>query len=697
MPRLRDELQLLHGAPSLDGAPTWLLFDPVKFQYFQIDVEIFELLSQWNSSGNIGSLRENCRQMMGRDLDDALLQRVIHFAEVHELFEMRAGGWRGYYTAHLRAKPGWIMWLIHNYLFIRVPLIRQDQWLRQLLPFVTMFYTRRFAWITVAAGTIGLYLVSRQWGAFIATFPNFFSFGGAALYVLTLAFVKSMHELGHAFTAARHKCRVVTMGIAFLVMTPMLYSDVTDAWKLPDRRARMQIDAAGVIVELAIACFATLAWSFLPNGGLRSAAFLLATSSWLATLAINLSPFMRFDGYYMLSDFLGVPNLQPRAFRLGSWRLREALFDVGVQSPERLPQRTQTVMIFYAYAVWLYRAVVYFGIALLVYHYFFKILGIILFFVEVGWFLARPVTSEIKEWWKMRQQIQTHGRAWLTFGGASLILVALIVPWSTEIEIPAVLEPAHFARVYTGKSGEIRSVNLRDGDFVHAGDPLITLESPKLEQDMRVTKTKIALIQAKLDRRVAEARDRADTLPLDMEKRLLRQKIAGLTEEMGRLVIRAPINGQVRDVAPNLRPGIYVEKTLQIAMVADGTQHIALGYVDGGDVERLGDHAKGVFIPDDPLGKGFDVKLQSIARAGTRSLDIAYLASVYGGPLAVRPAKDQSLVPENALFLTKFDVAGTAKGDTFTRGVISARGDAVSYVHRFWEQGVQVFMREAGI
>jgi putative peptide zinc metalloprotease protein len=101
---------------------------------------------------------------------------------------------------------------------------------------------------------------------------------------------------------------------AALILWPVLYTDVTETWKLASRRQRLAVGLAGVTAELVFAIFATLAWSFLPDGPLRGAAFILATSTWISTLLLNLSPFMRFDGYFVPSDWLEMPNLHGRAF-----------------------------------------------------------------------------------------------------------------------------------------------------------------------------------------------------------------------------------------------------------------------------------------------------------------------------------------------------------------------------------------------
>ena len=166
-----------------------------------------------------------------------------------------------------------------------------------------------------------------------------FSFEGAVYFTLSLILLKAAHELGHALTASRFGCYVPNMGVAFMLMMPLLYTDVTDSWRLSSRRQRLLIGVAGIAVELALACFATFLWVFLPDGSARGIAFMVATTGWVLSLAFNLNPCLKFDGYYLLADLIGVDNLQPRAFALGRWKLRQILFAPTLEPPELLSRR----------------------------------------------------------------------------------------------------------------------------------------------------------------------------------------------------------------------------------------------------------------------------------------------------------------------------------------------------------------------
>ena len=203
------------------------------------------------------------------------------------------GGYRAYVAQVEAARPQWLMWLVHHYLFFQIPLVRPDRFLRATLPFVDWLFSKSIAWIIALIGLAGVYLVSRQWDTFTATVLHFFTPRGLALYALSLAVVKMFHELGHAYTATRYGCRVPTMGIAMVVMVPMLYSDTSDAWKLTSRHQRAAIGAAGMVVECALAALAIFAWNFLDDGVARSLVFIVATTSLMVGAGINLSPFMR--------------------------------------------------------------------------------------------------------------------------------------------------------------------------------------------------------------------------------------------------------------------------------------------------------------------------------------------------------------------------------------------------------------------
>jgi putative peptide zinc metalloprotease protein len=135
-------------------------------------------------------------------------------------------------------------WLLHHYLFFRVPLVRPDRWLTRWQDVAALFWSPGFLGLTLGLLAFGVLQVGRQWDAFAAQFVDTLSLEGLAWYAAALGVVKVLHELGHAFTAKRLGCRVPTMGVAFMVLWPMAYTDTNDAWRLTDARQRLQVACA---------------------------------------------------------------------------------------------------------------------------------------------------------------------------------------------------------------------------------------------------------------------------------------------------------------------------------------------------------------------------------------------------------------------------------------------------------------------
>lgn len=398
LPRLREELDLLPGPTLPDGQPSWTMHDPIRNSFFRIDWPTLEILQRWDMD-DPERISEDVNRHTTLSLTSADVEDVAKFLVQHQLVQARfAGGPRkmAEQLAHIEGTP--LKWLLHHYLFFRFPLVKPDAWLTRWLPVARFFGARSFAVVTLLALVMGLTQVLRRWDVFSASLVDTFNLEGLLSYSVALFCVKLLHELGHAFTAKHFGCRVPTMGVAFLVMWPVAYTDTNETWRLTNRFQRLRVASAGIITELVVAAWATLAWALLPEGGLQSAAFVLATTSWVATLAINASPFMRFDGYFILMDALDMPNLHGRSFALARWKLREWLFDLDEVPPEHFSPSTQAALIAFAWATWLYRLVLFLGIAGLVYVFFFKLLGVILFAVEIVWFVLWPIRAELRVW-----------------------------------------------------------------------------------------------------------------------------------------------------------------------------------------------------------------------------------------------------------------------------------------------------------
>lgn len=699
LPPLRAELQLNPAAPALTGAPQWTIYDPLRHTFIQIDAATHVVLGLWGSC-RTGSELLAALAADGRvACDEPRLQAFVNFLAQHHLLQPdREGGWKTLLAGQRLERGSLLHRALHNYLFFKVPLCNPERFLARTLPFARLLATPFAVALIWTLGMLGVYLASRQSQEFFATIPEFLTPEGLALMLAALVIVKFAHELGHAYQAAALGCRVPEMGIAFIFATPFAYTDVTDAWRLTDRRKRYLIDSAGIRVELALAVLGLFLWAFLPAGPARTIAFAVSCVSIAGSLIINLNPFMRFDGYHLLSSMLGVDGLQDRAFALGRWHMREVLFRPRLPCPEAMPRRKRRLLIAYAYCTWMYRLVTFTLLALIVYHAFFKSLGLLLFAVEIYVLIARPMFREIKVWIAMRRTFFLTPRAAFTaFVAAGLVAIAAM-PLSGRVAIPAVLMAADVRPVHAPRAAVIESVAVAHGQLVRAGEPIALLTSPAIAQEIGIRRTELDLARLQLARRGADATDREASMVLENRVAELATRLKGLEEEKRNLVLRAPIDGRIAELNPQLNSGRWISPRERIALVTatEGTR--IRGYVPESDIWRIEAGASGTFVPASLQRTGVEVSVTRIALSGASDIELPELASLHNGPIEVQPDARNRLVPRAAHYAIEMHIKGPAPAhELMVKGTAFVTGTKESTLAGFWRQTLKVLLRESGV
>ncbi|WP_176600635.1 efflux RND transporter periplasmic adaptor subunit [Pseudomonas sp. OTU750018] len=695
LPALRSDLQLSSAAPTREGALQWTLADPLRGRYFKLGAAAVRLLRHW-SLGDPHEVLAAANAEPGAPLGAGELEQMVHFLRGHDLIAAVDPEQRASYNLK-RASARHSLWqqVLHQYLFFRIPLWRPDRFLNRAWPVLE----RNGPWLLRRALPmlllLGLFLVARDWERYLATFPHIFSLGGALAFGIALTFAKLCHEFGHAFMAKRAGCRVQSMGLAFMVLLPMFYTDVSDAWRVQDRRSRLLIGAGGVFAELVLAVLALLAWSLLPDGPARTAAFMLSSATWITTLAINLNPFMRFDGYFLLSDLWEVENLQSRAFALCRWRLREALFGYGEPAPEPWPEAMRRRLLVWGYGAWIWRAVLFFGIALAVYHLFFKVLGIFLMLVELVWFIGLPIWKEFGEWWLRRDQASPH-KVLLAGSALALVLLALIVPWRNAVDVPAMLEASRIGTLHVPIAARVKAVQVRDGDTVEQGALLVQLESPDLDAQQSIVRREIDSLQLQLRRQAVRSETVAEAGILEEQLAEAVAQYRGLLAQRERLLLRAPFAGQVRDLQADLAVGrwLYTGETLA-RVVAPGLR--LRGYVAEESLWRVEPGSEGRFIADDPARPALSVRLDEVDTAGVSFLELDALASDHEGQIAVRRNAQQRAEPVQAQYGARLSLLESLSPPAQPlRGVVVLQGKRQSILGAVWRRMMALGVRESG-
>ena len=693
---LREDLALLQGPRAYDGSPTWTLYDPAVHRYYRIGWLEFECLHRWGM-GNAEQIATAIEKETPIDVEVTDIEHFSDFLAKNQLAKPLGKESSGRF-AHIRhaSKPGFWTWLLHNYLFMRVPLLKPDRYLQKALPLIDVFFRRSFMVMLFLGVCLAVALVAQRWSEFSHSFLYSFTPEGILATVGMMSLSKVVHELGHAFAASHFGCRVPSMGVALLLGMPVLWTDVTDAWRLPRRSDRLTIDAAGMVAELTLAVIATLLWTALPDGPLRSGSYLLASTAWLITLGINLNPFMRFDGYYLLSDALDIPNMQDRSFALARWRLRESLFGFELAAPENFPNKRQQFLIVYAYSIWIYRLILFTGIAWTVYYFFFKALGLALFAVEIGWFVIKPIAKEISVW---RELIAARGvplrprPAWLV----PLVLLALLfIPWQSHLFVPGLLRAESEHTLYCIEAAQLQEVLVTEGDIVKANQILLKLVSPDIDYKIVVAQLKLDELTERLASQSLDLK-LARNNPVDYEElQSTRAELAGLRAVKEKLTVRATFAGRVRDLSDVLRMGEWLAKDEPLGIVESQTSSV-IAYVEEADLVKLQTGGEGRFYPEGGDLSPFPVTIISIDSTGTRELKVEELASNYGGGIAIRPDKEKHLIPEQGIYRVVMQTETPELTQSSTvRGRLSLATVAESIADRLMRLSVVALVKESG-
>jgi putative peptide zinc metalloprotease protein len=459
-----------------------------------------------------------------------------------------------------------------NILFPRIPVWDPDRFLVRWMPLVKVGLSRFGAaiWLLVVISAI------------VALLPHWDDLRAAATEAINIrnhpvnafylwavfVLIKFIHECGHAFACRRFGGECHEMGIMFLVFVPTPYVDASTAWAFPSKWARMFVGAAGMIVELFVAALCAFFWLNTKDSG--SVATQLAYNTMLiasvSTVMFNANPLLRYDGYYMLSDYLEIPNLQMRSREYLFGLIKRHVFRIKPNQP--LPPPGQRVLLFvYGLTSSIYRIFVGIMIILIV-TWQIPILGVLMGLGGVITWVVVPVVKLFKYLTIDPELHRKRGRGWafsLSVAAAVVILIGFI-RFPRYIYASGIAEPEKRQILRAISPGWIREIRVADNDKVLAGDVLMVLEDPALENEY-------AQIVSDIEQLKVQIQQYSVTDPVN--KKIATDALAAREERLKTvqkrlqaLIVTAPFNGYV--VAPEIHNAIgrFAEKGSELATIA---------------------------------------------------------------------------------------------------------------------------------
>ena len=665
---LRRDIQIFAGEPDAWGHFCWTLFDPVSDRYFKITDHDYRVLGLLDRSYEVGEFLEKLHAN-GIRLSEAELLQMLMFLRHNSLTQAEYGVTEGQMEKSRQMKKA-MFWhiLLNSYLFFRVPLLKPDRFLEQTQDIVKLLVNR---WVVMLLAMIAL-------GGYISLVPGWnqlagelfrsISFDGLLRYSLAVIAIKCVHEFAHAYVAKAYGVRVRRMGMAFIVFFPRLYTDLTDAWRIHDRRKRFLMDAAGIISEMLIGGLAALIWTNTGPGSVHTIAYYVFTVSAINTLLVNGNPFIRYDGYYMLMDMVNIDNLQRRS----SERIR-ALFRkyvLGVDHPvERFAEPWKNgFLVFFGIAGFIYRIFLYTSIIMLVYFQFTKTIGIILLCLEVYLLIIKPLIMEGKSLMAVRKNIDRK-KLFYAYALLGVILLPLLAPLPWVIASPCEVRPGGAAIIYNQNDGYVAAVKVADGQQVDKDAPLFSLESPSIEWQMK----KALLDRNSLKEEIDQMQSSSETLaPTNVKMQQLtaaNNLIDELKRRNNQLDIRAPVGGKVIFYDEELQKGKFLPRGAAIAEVFEPSQLKVIALVKEEDVEhiRVGDRVSVTLEKELGSIKG---RVAAVNPVPVRMVPPGPLLDAFGGTIPSRKEgySFELLIPCYQVIVTPDDPGSLKAGRTGTVG-----------------------------
>ena len=565
---LRRRGDLVVNRQVYQGQAWWVVKDPIALAYFRVRPEEYALLDMLDGTASLETLKERFEaRFPPRRITVEELSRFISTLHRSGLVigDRPGQGPQLFERRRQRIWKQWMAWL-SNIMSMRFRGIDPDWMLERLDPWFGWLFSPAAIVAALCFVASAVLLVLVNFDVFRAKLPEFHQFFAAGnwLYLaIALAVTKVLHEFGHGLSCKHYGGECHEMGMMLLVFTPCLYCDVSDSWMLPSKWKRAAIGAAGMYVEVIIASIATYLWWNSHAGVFNQLCLDVMFVSSVSTILFNANPLMRYDGYYILSDVLEIPNLRQKANTiLGRLASRWCL---GIKQPDDpfLPQRNLGLFALYAVASSIYGWIVTASIFLFVWNVFkpyrLEVLGQALAAGALWGLVVRPIQGMIK-FLKVpgrRDEVKSVNVMVTAAVAAAGVAALALVPLPQRVWCAAELRPRGEETVYVTEAGRLEQLAVKPGDRVGKGAELA-----------RLTSIDLALAIADLEGKASQQRSRLASLQRErftdpaagLEIGTVEESLKSVEEQLAKkrkdqreLVLTAPREGVVLP-APSVKP-----------------------------------------------------------------------------------------------------------------------------------------------
>ena len=529
---------------------------------------------------------------------------------------------------------------LRNPMAVRIPLFDPDRLLTRIAPLVRPVFTLPgfLAWLALVL--VGLTLAILHWPELTSDVADrVLTAESFAVLLCVYPIVKSLHEVGHALATKAWGGEVHEVGVMLLVFIPVLYVDASASAAFKEKRRRLVVGAAGIIVEMALAAIATILWVKGTPGLARSVAFNVMLIGGVSTLLFNGNPLLRFDGYYIFSDLVEIPNLGTRASAYVFYLIQRHLFGVDeLETPVAAPSERKWLL-GYAILSFIYRMMVSLGIAVFLATKLVAV-GLVMALWSAFAILVLPVWKGLNY---LSNSPRLEGRRrraiGLTAGIAAVaatLLFLIPLPYSTVAE-GVVIVPDQ-AEIRSKTEGFVSRVAAGSGDTVAPQQTLVSLEDPILDAKVDVMQAEIGESEERLD--AVRMVDRVQAEMFEEQGAHLRDRLAALQKQRDDLQVRADAGGRFVIARAEDLPGRFVRRGELVGYVVSDTAPVVRLLAPQSDVDliRQGGTVAEARLAEHP-SRALPARVLRAAPAAQNDIPSLALTTRGGGSIALDPGQ----------------------------------------------------------
>ena len=592
VPKLRDDLTVVERTHG--GASSFVVKDPTAQTFFRFGPTEMAVMRRFDGRRTAHDIATDL-SAGGVHLSGETVARFASDLASTGLMELTLAEQCERRMERLRTEPRRGRLFRGDVLRMRWSFGDPDKLLERALPWIRWMFTPLFIAVVVAVLAVFATVVAGQLGAFAAAVsatygPHHLTVARALTMWCTAAVIILVHELGHGFACKHFGGEVRELGFMLLYLQPAFYCNVNDAWSFPERRARLWVNAAGSVSELAAVGLAAAVWlvaapdTFISDVTLAAMVFSGAT-----TVLGNMNPLLPLDGYFALADWLEIPNLRQRAMAHLAWWIKARVFQVELPEP-RVTHRERRVFLTYSVLANAYIAIVLVTVATFALGWVQRVaggIGVAAGVTAIGiatrgrvarrW---RALGSTLRDWRARSPRTKWKPLAFVLVG---MLVVCAVVPWPLTARGPFVVQPATSIAITAPDSGIVGQVMVSEGDRLAAGAPVARLVDRALErrwlQTSRLVDSSVAAEAA------ARAGGRAaDAERLAGETAALTARAAAIERRLAHLIVRATSAGTVTTARPADLLGQATQRRRHVAR-----PRVRLGGSPGVARQRRGD------------------------------------------------------------------------------------------------------------